>query len=232
MDNTICVPQSLVRQSSYTFAPLTFQQEWVWDMVQRYGCWNALLLTLALRLSGALDLEALRKSFGEMIRRNGALRTAIVTVDGAPMQRISGLEEFHLEIASFVESTDTENEKNARRSVEEFFEGMTDPTASFFKVKLIELSDREHVLAIAVHHIISDAYSLSLMSRELWLLYSEYRQGRASSLERMPRRLCAVATANGFGVAGRAWSLLERTTLRGHPDTSTDGGAEGWDGAQ
>jgi hypothetical protein len=176
-------------------APLTVQQEWLWGMVQQYRTWNFCLYTFALRLSGPLNVELLRKSLETLVRRHGALRTRIVSVDGQARQQIDEVLEYHLEVVSFRNNSQSQNEVSARSYIDDLFTRRIDRgDGHLFEVRLLKLADRVHVLALAIHHIISDAFSLSLMFRELWLLYAELSQGHRCSLTGSPPQYADYAS--------------------------------------
>jgi NRPS condensation-like uncharacterized protein len=52
--------------------------------------------------------------------------------------------------------------------------------------RLVRLDDREHVLLITLHHIVSDGWSMGVLTHELGVLYGAYRQGQADPLPRLP----------------------------------------------
>jgi hypothetical protein len=50
------------------------------------------------------------------------------------------------------------------------------------RIKLWKLGEQEHVLLLTMHHIITDGWSMSILSRELQTLYSGYVAGRRACL--------------------------------------------------
>ena len=50
------------------------------------------------------------------------------------------------------------------------------------RAALLRLSDEEHVLAVSMHHIVSDGWSLGVPMREASALYAAYEAGAASPL--------------------------------------------------
>src|SRR5262249_22528140 len=53
------------------------------------------------------------------------------------------------------------------------------------RMRLLQLSDQEHVLLRTMHHIVSDGWSEAVFTRELMTLYEAYQAGR----EKPPRPL-------------------------------------------
>jgi Condensation domain len=50
-------------------------------------------------------------------------------------------------------------------------------------MRLLKLSDQEHVLLRTMHHIVSDGWSQGVFDREFMLLYEAYREGRENPLK-------------------------------------------------
>src|SRR4051794_21125407 len=59
--------------------PLAYSQERLWLLDQLGLVGSAYNIATALRLEGALDVVALERSFGEVVRRHEALRTRFVS---------------------------------------------------------------------------------------------------------------------------------------------------------
>jgi hypothetical protein len=70
------------------WAPLSFAQRQIWIIDQMAPGNPAYNMPYGYRLRGSLDLEALEKSFNEVVRRHETLRTSIAVEDGEPVQII------------------------------------------------------------------------------------------------------------------------------------------------
>ena len=68
--------------------PLSFSQQRLWFFEQLEPGRDVYGVTLALRLRGHLDIEALERSLSTVVARHEALRTTFVSVDGEPVQVI------------------------------------------------------------------------------------------------------------------------------------------------
>jgi len=167
-------------------APLSIQQRLFWDFLQRESVWNV-MDTFALRLSGTVNVEAFRRSFEELVHRHGPLRTRIVVVDGAPLQIIDEPREWNLETVPVPGGSDAEREQNARCLVEQISVRKSDLAAGpLFDAKILRLTERDHVLVWAVHHILSDGFSINLMFREFWQLYARICHSGTVPANRLP----------------------------------------------
>jgi hypothetical protein len=160
--------------------PLTFQQQY-YCFLQEGGNGLALLDgVFPLFLSGPLDLAALRRSVEELIQRHDSLRTTFSLVDGTLMQRVVEPFDYPLEVVPLpISSTDTRDRGGgARRAVEQLASKAAPATGRIlFTAKLLRLHESEHVLFFAIHHLISDHVSRTLLLRELWMLYGIFRAG-------------------------------------------------------
>ena len=75
------------RPSGSYQAPLSFAQERLWFLDQLEPGDTAYNVPFHLRLTGTLDIDALRRSINEIVRRHDILRTTFPAVDGGPVQR-------------------------------------------------------------------------------------------------------------------------------------------------
>src|SRR5918911_2442002 len=172
-------------QSVVKSTPLSYAQERLWflDQLQPSAVYN---IVNARRLRGPLDLQALECSLAEIIRRHETLRTRIEVEDGQPLARIAALEAFHMEVVDLSELSAGEGERAAQEQARLEAEREFDlERGGLVRAKLVRLSDENHVLLLMMHHIISDGWSMNLLSRELGALYRAYADGRESPLKEL-----------------------------------------------
>jgi hypothetical protein len=122
------------------------------------------------------------------------LRTRVVTYDGTPVQEIA------TDVAYQVQSDDLSTLPQAGRhaaAIESIGEFILEPidvsVGMLFGVRLLQLSNDEHVLTIAMEHMISDAYSRGILLRELLLIYAHELHGTPLSLPELRTSLAAYA---------------------------------------
>ncbi|MGZ3458804.1 MAG: amino acid adenylation domain-containing protein, partial [Archangium sp.] len=168
--------------------PLSFAQQRLWflDQLERGSAFYN--VPAVVRLTGALEVEALERSFGALVRRHEALRTTFRTEGGAPVQVIA--EEpvlaFCVEDLSSLSSR-AEREAEARRRVEEEARRPFDlERGPLLRTKLLRLGEREHVLVLVMHHIVSDGWSMGVLVRELAGLYEAFSRGKPPPLAELP----------------------------------------------
>ncbi|MFY4730111.1 amino acid adenylation domain-containing protein [Nitrospira sp. BLG_2] len=167
--------------------PLSFAQQRLWVLTQIDPNDASYHIPLALRLSGALEISSLERSFSELIRRHEVLRTTFGVVDGRPIQVIAPSFPMLLPIVELTHLTEVEQEAVLRRlaasEAQRPFDLVHGP---MIRASVIRLSDDEHVLLLTMHHIVSDGWSADIIVRELTTLYEDHLKGRPSSLPDLP----------------------------------------------
>ncbi|MEM7144034.1 MAG: amino acid adenylation domain-containing protein [Verrucomicrobiota bacterium] len=136
-------------------------------------CFNELN---TLKLQGALDIEAIRKSLQEIVQRHDALRMRF-SESGDFFTVEPTLElEVPLTNLSSNETTDREVLVNdiLRREATTTF-NLTD--GPLFKAEIIKLEDEEHLLVLNAHHIVCDGWSYNVISSDLSELYAAHSKG-------------------------------------------------------
>ncbi len=160
---------------------LSFAQQRLWFLAQ-LGVGATYHMPMGLRLVGALDSDAWRRSLDRIMARHEALRSVFVSVDGEP--RIELLPE----TCGFpLVEDDLENQASAAERVEEL--SRLEARAPFdlargplIRGRLIRLGPEEHVFLFTQHHIVSDAWSMGVFTRELVALYSAFAAGHGDPL--------------------------------------------------
>ncbi|HYR06596.1 MAG TPA: amino acid adenylation domain-containing protein [Longimicrobium sp.] len=128
-----------------------------------------------------------------------------------------------------------------RRRATEEAERPIDLTAGpVFRAVLLRLHAGEHVLLLCMHHIVTDAWSMGVLLRELETLYEAYREDREPALPELPLQYADYAAEQRRRLQGEvmdhelAWwkerlagapALLELPTDRPRPAVRTDCGA-------
>ncbi len=173
-------------EKSRTF-PLSFAQQRLW-ILDRLDPGNPVYnVPMAMRLRGPLDLDALSRTLTEVVARHESLRTKIVMIDDQPMQVVEPAK------PQMVTIIDLEHVEPAQREAEAVARAQTEARKPFrldesplFRTLLLRCSSTEHVLVVVMHHIISDDWSITVLLREVALLYQAFRAGQPSPLEPLP----------------------------------------------
>ncbi|MBV9109626.1 MAG: amino acid adenylation domain-containing protein, partial [Gemmatimonadetes bacterium] len=167
--------------------PLSFAQERLW-FIDRLEPGSAVYnLPAARRLGGALDVAALERALGEIVRRHEALRTVFPEVEGSPVQVVAPFGGFTLPVEDLSGLGEADREAEVRRRAREEARRAFDlSTGPLFRAGLLRLGSEDHVLLLSMHHIVSDGWSMGVLFRELSALYEAYREGGESPLSELP----------------------------------------------
>ncbi|HEX8317859.1 amino acid adenylation domain-containing protein, partial [Longimicrobium sp.] len=164
-------------------APLSFAQERLWFLDRLEPGGTSYNMSWPLRLRGTPDPAALERALGEIVRRHESLRTVFREVNGSPVQVVLPFAGFALAADDLSALAEAEREAEMRRRVSAEAARPFDLAAGpLFRASLLRLGEDDHVLLLAMHHIVSDEWSLGVLSREFSALYQAYREGRESPL--------------------------------------------------
>ena len=141
----------------------------------------------AWRLLGNLSSAALQASLYEIVRRHETLRTAFRSIDGKPVQIVQPSADISIntvDLSSLSEDTrQTEIALTIKAETERAFDL---PTGQLLRCAVIRTRDNDHVVILTTHHSVSDAWSMGIVTRELWALYEAYSNSRPAPLEPLP----------------------------------------------
>lgn len=150
--------------------PLAAAQRRLWFINQFDTASAAYNIVFATRLNGALDVDALRAAFEDVVARHEPLRTVYPTVGGEPCQVVR-------DVATVVDGLALDAEPVAeeivlgeriRQTVETGF----DVSAAVpVRVRLYRTGPDEHILVLVVHHIAADGSSMAPLARDVFAAY-------------------------------------------------------------
>ncbi|HEV3051885.1 MAG TPA: amino acid adenylation domain-containing protein, partial [Longimicrobium sp.] len=230
-----------IRRGTANDLPLSFAQERLW-FIDRMEPGSAVYnIPMAWRLGGELDVAALERALGEIVRRHESLRTVFTEVDGSPVQVIAPFGGFSLPVEDLSQLDDADREAAVRRRVGDEARRAFDLSAGpLFRAALLRLGEEDHVLLLSMHHVVSDGWSMGVLFRELSALYEAFREGRESPLPELPVQYADYAVWQREQLAGEVldrqlayWrdrlagapELLELPTDRPRPAVQTYRGA-------
>jgi hypothetical protein len=167
--------------------PLSFSQQRLWFLDQMEPG-NALYNeSEAVRLLGPLDVPALERALGEIVRRHEVLRANFPAVDGHPRQIIAPAYFLDLPITDLSELPEAQREDEIRRLIKAEAQRPFDLWKDrLMRVRLLRLGADEHLLIITMHHIVTDRWSIGVLVHEVGLLYQPFVSGNSSPLPELP----------------------------------------------
>ena len=172
-----------VDRTQWERLPLSFAQERVWFLNQLEPGSVAYNLPMAVTIRGELDIDQLEQAFNLMIARHENLRTVFPSQDGQGQQVILDRLDFKLERMDLShcrsrEEGDRQAREICRSEAATPFDLARGP---LLRGRVIKLAEQEHLLMLNMHHIISDGWSLGILTRELGEILEALRQGGVRS---------------------------------------------------
>jgi amino acid adenylation domain-containing protein len=163
--------------------PLSFAQSRLWLQDRLGQGRNAYNIPGALRLHGMLDFQALRDSIDLLVQRHESLRTTFHEHSGQLYQRIDGNICVPLPVEDISQLDATSQQQQAQSIIQQVTQMTFDLTLGpLMRLHILRLHEDEHILLIVFHHIIADAWSLSIFTRELATLYEQLAVGQSPHL--------------------------------------------------
>ena len=189
--------------------PLSFAQQRLWFLAQLAGASEAYHMPQALELTGELDRAALSRALDALVARHEALRTRFGSDGGEGYCLIDPPEVgFALRVQDLTDRPGALAQVQ-RDEAAQPFDLSTGPLA---RGRLLVLAPDRHVLLLTLHHIVSDGWSMGVLTAELGALYATFHDGTDDPLPPLDdpvRRLRGLAARRvGGRPAGRAGRVL------------------------
>ncbi|HKH43176.1 MAG TPA: amino acid adenylation domain-containing protein, partial [Thermoanaerobaculia bacterium] len=181
-------------------APLSFAQERLWFLDQLEPGAASYNSVVAVRLRGHLDTAALRAAIAGLVHRHEALRTTFSDLGGVLVQKVEPGSEPPLPLLDLSACGLPESGRLvARMAGEEVRRPFDLAVGPLLRTILLRLEPRQHVLVLAMHHIVSDGWSLGVLVSDLAALYRAAAVAAPSPLPALP-----VQYAD-FSIWQRSW---------------------------
>ncbi|MEV0249069.1 non-ribosomal peptide synthase/polyketide synthase [Nocardia sp. NPDC050712] len=172
---------ALVRRTGTAPVPLAPAQQRMWVLNRLAPDSSAYNIPAAIRLTGALDLEALTTAIADVVDRHETLRTRYPDTEAGPVQEILPA------AAAALELTPMRVRRSAADARLREFIGLGFDVAAAPPVRaaLLEIAEgpedsaTEWILVVVLHHISSDGYSVAPMTRDLMRAYVDRAAGQA-----------------------------------------------------
>ncbi|MCC7358230.1 MAG: amino acid adenylation domain-containing protein [Anaerolineales bacterium] len=191
--------------------PLTSNQQAMWFLHQVVPPGVAFNVAGAARLTGPLDVAALATALDQLAARHAALRTTFHLSDGTPVQRVAARPAAPLEIIDAQGWPQSAVEERLTAAAHAPFEIERGP---LFRAQLYQRAADEHVLLLALDHLITDFWSMTVLATELMHLYQAAHAGRPASLPPLPVQYADFVRWQNSRLAGpegdKLWAYWQR----------------------
>jgi amino acid adenylation domain-containing protein len=221
--------------------PLSYAQQRLWFLHELEPDSPVYNTPAALRLTGQLKVDALEKSFSEIVRRHEVLRTVFPSVEGRPVQVITPARYMTLPMVDLRELDDPERHTRAViLASHEAQQGFDLARGPLIRLGLLELAEQDHVVLLTMAHIVTDGWSTRIIIEELGKLYRAFLTATESPLDELEIQYADFAHWQRAWLRGEvierqltywkeqlrgAAALLDLPTDRSRPATQTTSGA-------
>ncbi|WP_072803374.1 non-ribosomal peptide synthetase [Rhodococcoides yunnanense] len=175
----------LVARPRPDVVPLSLAQQRMWTLNQFDSTSDAYNIPVAIRLTGSLDVAALRAAVGDLFRRHEILRTRYPDTADGPVQSVVPLEEAQppLELRD-ISAADVL--AAVGDVVTEGFDVAAQVPVRAELYRITESGDSEFVLVLVAHHISADGFSMRPLIRDVMTAYVARTAGDAPSWAELP----------------------------------------------
>jgi len=198
------------KRSQISPVPLSFAQQRLWFLHQLDPD-NPYYSELAcVQLLGALNVDALEKSFNEIVQRHEALRTTFEIVEEQAVQVIHPDVTVKLPVVKLDLMPEVEQQAQIEQLTTEIAQKPFDlTTVPLLRSVLLQIDVEEYLLVFAIHHIVVDGWSIGVLIRELVVLYEAFSINKTSPLLELPIQYA------DFAIWQRQWlqGELQKTQL-------------------
>ncbi|MEP0859276.1 condensation domain-containing protein, partial [Trichocoleus sp. DQ-U1] len=179
--------QAIAQRKDSKSLPLSFHQRRLWVLHQLEPDSPIYNVPIAIRLTGFLNVKALEKSLNQIRQRHEVLQTRVIAVGGQPVQEKFSDLALNLPVIDLRELPENERQQVLEDAKKEEAQRPFDLSQEpLLRVKLLQLSETEHLMLFTMHHIVSDGWSRGVIIQELAELYEAFCQGKPSPLPELP----------------------------------------------
>lgn len=177
-------PSKLVQLPKGSPAPLSLGQQRLWFLQQLHPHNPFYNYADIYKFSGALNIEALFKSFQLIAKKHAILRTTFIVEEKDPIQKIkeeAQIETQHISLTdALLETRETTAHQLAIEAARKPFDLENGPLT---RITLLQLEDEKYWLILSMHHIITDKWSMRILRDELASIYTKLIHNQSPNLQ-------------------------------------------------
>ncbi|HEX6097854.1 MAG TPA: amino acid adenylation domain-containing protein [Thermoanaerobaculia bacterium] len=157
--------------------PLSPSQLHIWFLQQIAPSVPFYNVTAGVRFQGRVDEDALARAMSEIVRRHEALRTSFPVDGRLPVQSIASPSPVAMPAVDVGEHDDLVLRMREEGSLPFDLE-----RGPILRTRLFRLGPNERIVQITTHHLVCDGWSLRVLAREFFTLYTAFSAGEPSLL--------------------------------------------------
>lgn len=181
-------------EKNVVYYPLTHPQMGIWYTEKLYSGTSIATISATLRLQSNIDYVMLEKAINLFMEKNDGIRLRVDEIDHEPKQYVFPYEYRKLDFFDFtgqdIESLYKWDEECTKEPLNIF--------SDLFYFALIKINDHDGGFYIKVHHLISDAWSMSLVGNSIVEYYNLFMNGREIYFDNKPSYLDFIIKENEY----------------------------------
>ncbi|MEH2173669.1 amino acid adenylation domain-containing protein [Nostoc sp.] len=167
--------------------PASFAQQRLWFLDRMTPSSAIYNIPEAIRMRGVLNVKILQQAIEAIVARHEPLRTTFELVNGSPVQIISEKGSIFMPIIDLSELVETDRESEIHEiAAQDACQPFDLTKGPLLRTTLLRLTEKEHVLLVTMHHIISDAWSVGVFIQDLSAFYEAFCAFKPSPLPNLP----------------------------------------------
>jgi len=164
-------------------APLSYPQERLWFLDQFLPGTTVYHMAVSVPLAASAEPRLVRRVLSELVRRHEVLRTTFPSLGGTPQQVIAPAISISMAVSDVSQLPLVEREAAAARFARDDMPQPFDLAhGPLLRARYIRISDQRANLALCVHHIVFDGWSLGVFLHEFRTLLAAFAAGAISPL--------------------------------------------------
>lgn len=156
--------------------PLSHPQKRIWYTEKVYTNTSLYNIGGPIRIKGTVDFSLLEEAINIFVKRNEGLRLKFVEIDGEIRQYICDYERIKLDFLDFSQHHNPVEEFN-RWVEEEAKKPFILENERLFYFALFKISENDNGYFVKFHHIISDGWSMNIMTEQICDTYMKLLRG-------------------------------------------------------
>lgn len=184
-----------VRSSYKEIEPLPHQEHYsissaqrrLWTLSQFEGASTSYNMPDSITLDGSYNVDVFIKAIESAVDRHEVLRTVFKEVATENEIEVCQFIKTREELGFKIGYKDYRKEPNAfqlanQYIIEDSFKEFDLSEGPLLRVSLLQITDKQYVLYYNMHHIITDGWSMNILSKDILAYYEHYQEGKALNL--------------------------------------------------
>ncbi|HEU5380547.1 MAG TPA: amino acid adenylation domain-containing protein [Ktedonobacteraceae bacterium] len=166
---------------------LSFAQQGIWFLEQWEPGTSLYNMPSAMHITGQLDTQVFERSLNAIVQRHEILRSTFALREGRVTQVIHPSLAVTIPIIDLSGLSEPEREREIRQQTSAEADRPFDlEQGPLVRAELLQVGEREQVMVLNLHHLVTDGWSFTILMEELCALYEAFSQGRPSPLSEVP----------------------------------------------